>query len=157
MEKHEVEKATKEHIRQVGLLINKVITLLQEKTASHDSSKLLPPEVEIFEEYTPKLRDLSYWSQEYTDILKEMKPALDHHYKVNRHHPEHFDEGMKGMNLIDLIEMFCDWTAATKRHADGNIIRSIEQNKDRFGYGDMIESIFKNTVKILEEENDKKI
>ena len=58
---------------------------------------------------------------------------------------------LNSMNLVDIIEMFCDWKAATMRHADGDIIKSIEINKKRFGYGSTIEAIFKNTAKLFEE------
>jgi hypothetical protein len=64
---------------------------------------------------------------------------------MNRHHPEHFENGIRGMNLIDLIEMFCDWYAATQRHNDGDIIMSIEINQKRFEYSDDIKAILKNT------------
>ena len=79
-----------------------------------------------------------------------MKPALDHHYKVNPHHPEYYSNGIKGMNLLDLIEMFFDWMATTKRHADGDIRKSIEINKKRFGYDDLLAQIFNNTVDYID-------
>jgi hypothetical protein len=40
------------------------------------------------------------------------------------------------MDLVQVIEMLADWKAATLRHADGDLARSIEQNAERFGYGD---------------------
>ena len=51
------------------------------------------------------------------------------------------------MDLVDVVEMFCDWTAATKRHNDGDIFRSIELNEKRFGLGEILASLFKNTAK----------
>ena len=75
-----------------------------------------------------------------------MKPALEHHYKENRHHPEHFENGIKGMTLIDLVEMISDWKAASERHNNGDIIKSIEINQKRFGYSDDIKQILLNTV-----------
>lgn len=42
------------------------------------------------------------------------------------------------MCLLDLIEMLADWKAATERHADGDLKRSIEQNANRFGYDDVM-------------------
>jgi len=39
---------------------------------------------------TPKLAGSTYGSEEYKAFLGQMKPALDHHYAVNDHHPEHF-------------------------------------------------------------------
>jgi hypothetical protein len=39
-----------------------------------------------------------------------------------------------------------DSTADTLKHIDGDILKSIEMNKERFGYGDVVANIFKNTV-----------
>ena len=58
--------------------------------------------------------------------------------------------GLHDMTLIDIIEMLCDWKAATLRHKDGAIRRSIEQNQKRFGYGDELKQIFINTIDVLE-------
>lgn len=55
------------------------------------------------------------------------------------------------MNLLDLIEMFCDWLAATKRHNNGDINRSIKINQSRFSMSDDIVKIFENTVRLLED------
>ena len=75
-----------------------------------------------------------------------MKPALDHHYENNRHHPEHFKNGIKDMTLIDLIEMFCDWKTSSERHESGSILSSIDINKERFGYSEELASILLNTA-----------
>ncbi|WP_260858005.1 DUF5662 family protein [Bacillus sp. FJAT-22090] len=79
-----------------------------------------------------------------------MQVALKHHYENNSHHPEYHQDGIRGMDLLDVVEMFCDWKAATMRHADGDINKSIEINKERFGYSDELAQIFKNSVKIFE-------
>ena len=120
------------------------------QTENHDRSKLESPEAEVFEVMTEKLKGSTYGSPEYTAMLAEMKPALDHHYAHNRHHPEYHKDGIKGMNLIDLMEMVCDWKAATLRHADGDIEKSLEINQKRFGYSDELRQIFINTIKELE-------
>jgi len=140
---------TQEHIDEVRKLLQTVMTKLLDRSMNHDQSKLESPEREIFDEYTPRLRDTTYGSDKYNGYLKEMKVALDHHYKQNRHHPEHHENGVKDMNLIDLIEMLCDWKAATMRHADGDIMKSIEHNQKRFGYSNELAGIFKNTVRDL--------
>lgn len=116
----------------------------------HDSSKLEYPEVNVFTEYTKKLAGLTYGSQEYKDCLAGMKPALDHHYANNPHHPEGHSDGIDGMNIIDILEMFADWYCATKRHNDGDINKSIEINTDRFNLSPELVQIFKNTVPFLE-------
>lgn len=141
---------TNKHREQVADLIANVFTELTMRIMQHDRSKLEPPELDIFAEYTPKLKNTTYGSDEYKTFLQEMKPALDHHYAENRHHPEHFKGGIQEMNLIDLMEMLCDWKAATMRHADGDILRSIELNKKRFGYSEELAQIFRNTIQCLE-------
>jgi hypothetical protein len=142
-------KATHEHRMQVARLIDEACSELVDRAEHHDLTKMRSPEVEIFAEYTPKLKATTYGSDEYRGYLKEMQVALDHHYRANRHHPEHFEQGIRGMTLVDLIEMICDWMAATMRHADGDIVRSIRLNKQRFGYSDELEAILLNTVTML--------
>ena len=148
-----VKEETYKHIHNVAKNLNIIIKQLIDRAESHDISKLNTPEAEIFEEYTSKLAGTTYGSDEYKKYLKEMKVALDHHYAVNFHHPEHFTQnpngGIKGMNLVDIIEMLCDWKAATMRHNDGDIYKSIEQNQKRFGYSDDLKQIFINTVDLF--------
>lgn len=144
-------KDTQAHIARVYELLEWFSVELLKRGKEHDSSKLKAPEKEIFDEFTPKLKDADYGSDEYKGFLKDMQVALDHHYKENSHHPEHYEDGVKGMNLFDIIEMFLDWKAATERHDSGDITKSIEFNKKRFEYDDTLEAIFKNTVKYLPE------
>ena len=79
-----------------------------------------------------------------------MKPALDHHYANNRHHPEFFKNGINDMTLVDLIELLCDWYASSKRQYNGNIRLSIEKNRERFNMSDQLIRIFENTIKELD-------
>jgi len=142
---------TKKHIDNVMHCILMIIHELTDRATKHDESKLCSPELETFMEYTPKLATSTYGSTEYNQFLTEMKPALDHHYANNRHHPEFFKEdGINGMNLVNLIEMLCDWKSASLRHNDGSIIKSIEYNKKRFGISDQLTQILLNSVCLLD-------
>jgi Family of unknown function (DUF5662) len=141
--------STYEHIKVVSGYIHEVVINLLNRARVHDDSKLVSPEVEVFDEFTPKLKDSTYGSVEYERFLKEMKVALDHHYANNSHHPEHKKERIKGMSLLDIVEMLVDWKAATLRHADGDLLKSIEINQKRFGYTDELKMILINTVKEL--------
>jgi len=143
---YDSSKDTLLHIKRVGELIYKMLLELSCRGSNHDSSKLRTPEKEVFDEYTPKLKDSTYGSEEYKTFLKEMKKALDHHYALNSHHPEHYNEGVNDMDLIDLLEMFCDWKAASERHTDGDIYESIKINKNRFNISDQLEKILINTA-----------
>ena len=141
---------TLRHIEAVRNFINVVISELLKKQEQHDQSKLEPPEVDIFDKYTPKLKNCTYGSEEYKQNMKGMKVAIDHHNGCNRHHPEHHTLGIQDMNLIDLIEMICDWKAASLRHADGDIMKSLAINMDRFGYSEDLYQVFANTVRFIE-------
>jgi hypothetical protein len=141
---------TKKHIDQVRAFIGDVVNELDVRAIEHDESKLSFPEKEIFDQMTPRLSGVTYGSDEYRAMMKEMQPAIEHHNAVNRHHPEHFKLGIYGMNLIDLVEMICDWKAATLRHNDGDISRSLKINADRFGMSRQLVSILENTIEYME-------
>ena len=141
---------TQEHIWQVGHLMDKFERLVARYAQDHDASKLESLEKELFDKYTPLLQDTTYGSNEYKQYLAEMGAALKHHYENNRHHPEHHEAGIAGMTLVDIIEMFCDWKAASLRHADGDFGESLKHNRKRFDIEDQLYYIFVNTAKELD-------
>jgi len=143
---------TLEHIGNVRNFINKLVTKLLKRGELHDQTKLSSPEIDLFTEYTPKLSACTYGSDEYNQFLEGLKPALDHHYAKNRHHPEHHADGINSMNILDILEMFCDWKAATLRHDDGNIKKSIEHNAKRFNMDHQLTQILMNSIDLLEDE-----
>lgn len=141
-----------QHIQLVQHYINTMIISLIRCSEEHDQSKLLYPEKGIFDKYTPALLSNPYGSPEYIASKSALTAELDHHYKNNRHHPQYFKDGIKGMNLIDIVEMFCDWKAATMRHEGLSLKDSIEINQGRFGYSDDLKQIFLNTIECIEEK-----
>lgn len=140
---------TIEHIENVQKLLEQVVINLEYRAANHDESKLQEPEKSMYDEFAPKLRASTYGSDEYKQFLKDMGPALQHHYQNNSHHPEHWLNGINGMSLLDLIEMLADWKAAGMRHADGDILESLRINQKRFGISDQLIEILENTVREL--------
>jgi Family of unknown function (DUF5662) len=145
----EAKFKTMRHIETVRNYLNFIIRELLNRQERHDQSKLEFLEVETFEKFTPLLRGVTYGSPEYHGYLREMDVAIQNHYQNNRHHPEYFEQGIQGMNLIDVLEMLVDWRAASMRHDDGDIYRSIEINQTRFGYSDELKQILKNTADLL--------
>ena len=145
-----VKRQMSDHRESVEKILNLVADILVIRACHHDDSKLEEPEWPIFLKMTPKLWDCTFGSEEYMGFLKEMNVALDHHYRVNHHHPQAFDNGINGMTLIDLMEMLADWMAAVKRHKDGDIIKSIDINVPRFGISTQLQEILVNTVNLLE-------
>lgn len=144
------------HKTLVKDLLNKMAVLLQERGETHDNSKFEEPEFKVFSSNIAILNKITYGTEEYQKVLEYLKPALIHHYAVSRHHVEHFENGIQGMNLIDIMEMFVDWFCASKRasqHQTGSIQRSIDINQKRFNYSDDLRKIFENTIEILEERD----
>lgn len=137
---------TLDHIKRVSELLGQGAIELIRRGNIHDTSKLNSPEKELFDKYTPILKELTYGSDEYKQSLTELKVALDHHYENNSHHPEHYKEGVNDFDLFDLFEMLMDWKAATERHDNGDIMKSIDINQERFEISPQLSQIFRNTV-----------
>jgi len=151
-EEQKTKLVTKEHIGNVQKFIQIFVDALSNRGVNHDLSKLMDPELPLFTEYTKRLAKCTYGSDEYKKFLEELKPALDHHYAKNRHHPEHYPHGVDDMTLVDIIEMFCDWKAATMRHNDGNLLRSIDLNSKRFNMDSQLRKIFENTAELFDDK-----
>ena len=142
----EVTDQTNEHIGNVRKFLLDIASDLTKRAEVHDLSKFKDPEWPLFLKFTPRLKDTTYGSEEYAGYLEQMKPALTHHYAVNSHHPEFHKNGVRDMTLCDLIEMICDWKAATMRHADGDLAKSLDINRERFNIPPEIESTMKLVV-----------
>jgi hypothetical protein len=134
------------HIRIVrDVFDNTIIPELETRKRDHDISKLQPPEKETYDKYIPLLQEVKYGTPEYNEIKDKMAAeGTAHHYEVNRHHPEHFENGIRDMTLIDVIEMFVDWYSASKR-SDTGFEEGLNNNKTRFDMPDELYQIMVNT------------
>jgi hypothetical protein len=55
------------------------------------------------------------------------------------------------MNIIDLLEMFCDWRAASMRHAGSSDFKDgVPLNCERFNISPQLKQIFMNSIDIFE-------
>ena len=148
---------TREHIDRVRHFVARAISNLQDRSDRHDKSKLEHPELPAFDIATPKLAQMEYGSEEYKQSLRDLGPALAHHFEHNDHHPEHYENSCAGMSLMALIEMLCDWRAASERvkqHTDDpEKVKTFEAglafNQERFGYSDELAGILLNTAREL--------
>lgn len=146
MTRDDVIRSTAAHIRRVGELLADESHDLNKRAVRHDASKWSPEEWPAFEATTPKLAGLTYGSDEYRASLREIKPAIEHHQGNNSHHPEFYSRSCVGMTLLDLVEMLCDWKAATERHNDGSIFKSLQHNRARFSIPDGLFDVMVNTA-----------
>lgn len=134
------------HIECVQNILNDFAAEVYSRAWHHDESKLSEPEKSLFDEWSPKLSEMEYGSDEYMDALDSLGPALEHHYRENRHHPEHFLDGVIDMNLFDLLEMLADWKAASERVSDGSVEKSLAINFKRFSIPPYIAQVLANTA-----------
>jgi hypothetical protein len=117
---------TYKHIARVRELLGSFAIEMIKRGDRHDASKFTPEELEPLQ----RLQDLidregqaQFGTDEYkrrTDMLGNM---IIYHRQRNSHHPEYYEfeqgggfvDGIKGMDLFDLVEMFYDWKAASER------------------------------------------
>ena len=141
------KKDTLKHIRQVQNHIGQIIQCLTDRAEQHDGSRLEPFEKEIQDNAMPPSPTVEYRSLEDQQNTARLQRAVDHHNSKNRHHPEYYGEcGIGCMDLIDIIEMLCDWRAATMRSENGDIRKSIEINIERFDIPKPIVRLLNNTI-----------
>lgn len=141
----------RKHQRCVQRMMTRIALELLARAEQHDLSKLGPEEAPLFAESFAKLKTLTYGSPEYQEALKNLGPALAHHYARNDHHPEHFPGGINDMNICMVVEMFCDWVAASQRQNNGNLHVSLEKALERFGVGPMLGKVFRNSISLVED------
>jgi hypothetical protein len=138
---------TYEHIHEVQKRLAQATQRLTDRALEHDRTKLESPEIEGYDRLQDIVRsDIAYGSPEYRAMFAPIKPAIRHHYDHNSHHPEHYSNGVRGMSLLDLLEMVCDWSAASLRHK-GDFRESISTiSKERYGLSDELVAILLHTV-----------
>ena len=68
---------------------------------------------------------------------------------------EHRRSQLRDMDLIDIVEMLCDWKAASERHADGDIRESLQINAKRYGISDDLATVLGNTIDRLWPEDER--
>lgn len=140
------EIVTLKHIKRVNELMGNAAMELIRRGNVHDTSKFDPEELEPLEsmqELVEREGQAPYGSEEYKRRLGILKPMLDHHYANNSHHPEHYENGLNGMDLFDVVEMTQDWIAASER--GGEAVINLTSSAERFNISEQVLDIIKNT------------
>ena len=97
----------------------------------------------MFDIWTPELKRREFGGDEYKQALAEMGKGLKHHYENNRHHPEHYENGIEGMTIVDIIEMICDWMAAAETKG---VPIDMDYLANRFNISNQLTKIIVNTT-----------
>ena len=140
-------EATRKHIARVRDLLADAAARLNVRGFHHDMSKY--DEVELgplteMQKVIDRDGQSPYGSEEYKRRTAMLKPMLEHHYANNSHHPEHYEDGVDGMDLFDVMEMFMDWKAASERGEESAM--NIAAACDRFRVSPQLQRIFENTA-----------
>lgn len=133
------------HIARVQLKLESLILELNKRCMNHDASKLKEPEISLWERMDAEER-YPYGSKEYFDKIERNKEVFNLHYQNNSHHPEHYFNGVLDMDLLDLIEMLCDWISYKENITYNEASSIVEEQGNRFGISTDLLEIFKNTL-----------
>jgi len=131
------------HKDKVKFWMREFAVQLESRAKIHDNSKLEAPEKEMFDIWTPELKRREFGGDEYKQALAEMGKGLKHHYENNRHHPEHYENGIEGMTIVDIIEMICDWMAAAETKG---VPIDMDYLANRFNISNQLTKIIVNTT-----------
>jgi hypothetical protein len=135
---------TQEHCEAVAQLTDVVTAKLHRQAVLHDASKFAEPEMSGFMQIMPEFKKMEFMDEAYKKALSS--DTIQHHYTHNRHHPEHFPNGISGMTLVDLVEMLCDWVAAKKRYSKEPFCAAdIQKQVQRFNIEPQLAQILINT------------
>jgi hypothetical protein len=133
------------HKGKVEYWLRRFWTQLENRAPIHDDSKLKDPtEKTMFDYWTPELKQRTFGTDYYKDALDGMGEGLKLHYEANRHHPEHFENGVNDMTLIDVIEMVADWMAAAEAK---NVHIDLDHAAERFGLSEQLVKIIANQLR----------
>jgi hypothetical protein len=133
------------HILAVRDRLDVFAAALARRGSAHDASKFSDAEKPAFDLVTPLLPGVIYGSPAYQALEERVRPALEHHYQHNSHHPEYYRSlGIAGMDLFDVVEMVCDWIASVAGRSGGGL--NLDFNVQRFGIDAQLASILANTL-----------
>lgn len=145
--KRRAREVTQSHVDRVRALLYGAASTLSARGDVHDASKLEDVELEPLarmQMVIDREGQAPYGSAEYKRRTAMLGPMLDHHYANNSHHPEHYENGVEGMDLFDVIEMFFDWKAASERGEESAM--NLTAACERFRVSPQLEAIFRNTA-----------
>lgn len=133
------------HRKSVKAKLDFISEEIKKRGEDHDLSKLQQPELGwlIQMDKEPKYQ---YGTPEYFEKMKKWQKFFIHHYINNRHHPDHFKFGICDMTLVDLCEYMADIISYYDEMHVGDALKTVEEQKERFGFDEQLSQILKNTL-----------
>ena len=153
------EVDTRKHQQLVAEKMVKCAKRLLDKGMAHDASKFSEIEKRTYTEPVWKLNhnNVEYGSEKYNRLVAQMDEGWEHHIAENDHHPQWFekfgsqtlDDPIKAMDMFALIEMLCDWIAASRRN-NSRACDAMRFLKKKYPLDSQIECILNNTLDLIE-------
>lgn len=144
------ENRVNEHKEKVSLIMNDIARSLVERAKVHDNSKMEEPELSLGIKMSRELTGIEYGTPEYFSIMEKYSDLKGAHYDKNSHHPEHYGNGINGMNLLDVVEMVSDWMAAMQQKNPSitreEALEGVEFNINRFEIDGALADVIRNSV-----------
>lgn len=139
-------------IRHIELVKKSMLSFsrqLETRAQIHDLSKFKEDEFGGFVEINQIARKYPYGSEEYKASIRD-NDAVTLHYSRNSHHPEFHPVGIDEMGLLDLVEMVCDWKAASETYGQTSFKEGLEKSIERFKPGVEQEYVIRLIARELE-------
>ena len=134
------------HKQSVKVGIQRIIDELADRAEKHDDDKF---ETEVFDSFynaLDKFINTKFGERNWELAMDEIGDSLFKHYSASPHHAQHYENGINGTNLLDLIEMMVDWKSASNSYGDSSFEESLRVQKKRFGIDDQLYGILTNTA-----------
>ena len=121
----------RDHIFGVSQRLTRFCTVLMTRAITHDNSKYSESELDDHISMAVEMDGIQYGTDTYYAIKRKYESLSAQHFANNRHHPEHHHNGIDDMNLVDVIEMLCDWLTGSE-NTGTPVERSLEINEERY-------------------------
>lgn len=135
------------HKESVAVSMAKFSAELAYRAAIHDISKFSKEEFEPYAKCVDDFNKYEFGSPEEKQLREKLLPGALCHHRKNRHHPEHHMNGINDMNLIDLIEMMCDWKSAAERVPGDSLRKGLKILKERYEISPQLLKVIENTAR----------
>ena len=135
-----------DHISGVRRRVTLVCTALMNHAIIHDNSKYSEQELNAHISMADEMDGIKYGTDTYYAIKQKYESLSAEHFANNRHHPEHHPNGIDDMNLVDVIEMLCDWLTGSE-NTGTPVERSLEINEKRYHVSPQLMKLLKNTIR----------
>ena len=147
LSREQYKERISQHKLSVLAGLQRISDEISRRGREHDDDKFEPDVFEQFYINVSKFDNIKLGTPEYMQNLEDMRPAITKHYLKNDHHPEHFENGINGMNLLSIMEMLVDWKSANSAYGNKmSFSESMKINKERFNIDEQLYSILINTA-----------